>query len=63
MKKVNFSDWQEMALKKDIEQIKKKLTSQEPILFSLCWELVLALGSIITDHLFDTESAQNGFGL
>lgn len=57
MKKVNFSDWQEMALKKDIEQIKKKLTSQEPILFSLCWELVLALGSIITDHLFDTESA------
>ena len=57
MKRVNFSDWQEMALKKDIEQIKKKLTSQEPILFSLCWELVLALGSIITDHLFDTESA------
>ena len=46
-----------MALKKDIEQIKKRLTSQEPILFSLCWELVLALGSIITDHLFDTESA------
>ena len=46
-----------MALKKDIEQIKKKLTSQEPVLFSLCWELVLALGSIIADHLFDTENA------
>lgn len=43
--------------KKDIEQIKKKLTSQEPVLFSLCWELVLALGSIIADHLFDTENA------
>ena len=57
MKEVNFSDWQEMALKKDIEQIKKKLTSQEPVLFSLCWELVLALGSIIADHLFDTENA------
>ena len=57
MKRVNFSDWQEMALKKDIEQIKKKLTSQEPVLFSLCWELILALGSIIVDHLFDTESA------
>jgi hypothetical protein len=55
--RVNFSDWQEMALKKDIEQIKKKLTSQEPVLFSLCWELVLALGSIIADHLFDTENA------
>lgn len=57
MKRVNFSDWQEMALKKDIEQIKKKLTSQEPVLFSLCWELILALGSIIVDHLFDTERA------
>lgn len=57
MNRVNFSDWQEMALKKDIEQIKKKLTSQEPMLFSLCWELVLALGSIIADHLFDTENA------
>lgn len=57
MNRVNFSDWQEMALKRDIEQIKKKLTSQEPVLFSLCWELVLALGSIIADHLFDTENA------
>ena len=57
MNRVNVSDWQEMALKKDIEQIKKKLTSQEPVLFSLCWELVLALGSIIADHLFDTENA------
>ena len=57
MNRVNFSDWQEMAQKKDIEQIKKKLTSQEPVLFSLCWELVLALGSIIADHLFDTENA------
>ena len=46
MNRVNFSDWQEMALKKDIEQIKKKLTSQEPVLFSLC-----------SDHLFDTENA------
>ena len=45
MKEVNFSDWQEMALKKDVEQIKKKIYSQEPIFFSLCWELILVLGS------------------
>lgn len=57
MRKINFSDWQEMALKKDVEDIKKKINSQEPILFSLCWEVVLALGSIIADHLFDTEKA------
>lgn len=53
MKKVGFSDWQEMALKKDVEDIKRTLNSQEPILFSLCWELAIALGSIIVDHLFD----------
>lgn len=57
MRSVNFSDWQEMALKKDIEQIKKKLDSQEPVFFSVCWEIVLALGSIIADHLFDVEHA------
>ena len=57
MNKINFSDWQEMALKKDVEDIKKKINSQEPILFSLCWEIVLALGSIIVDHLFDTDQA------
>lgn len=57
MKRVNFSDWQEMALKKDIEQIKRKMTSQESIFFSVCWEIVLALGSIIADHLFDTDKA------
>lgn len=57
MKKINFSDWQEMALKKDVEDIRRKINSQEPILFSLCWEVVLALGSIIADHVFDTEKA------
>lgn len=55
MKKVGFSDWQEMALKKDVEDIKRTLNSQEPILFSLCWELAIALGSIIVDHLFDVS--------
>lgn len=57
MRRVNFSDWQEMALKKDIEDIKKRLNSQEPIFFSMCWEIVIALGSIIADHLFDVENA------
>lgn len=57
MKRVSFSDWQEMALKKDVEDIKKKLNSHETVFFSLCWEIVIALGSIIVDHLFDTEQA------
>lgn len=46
-----------MALKKDIEAILSKIKNQESVLFSLCWEFVLALGSIIIDHLFDTEKA------
>ena len=57
MIRVSFSDWQEMALKKDIEDIKKKINSQEPILFSVCWEIVLALGTVIVDHLFDVQKA------
>lgn len=56
MKNIKFNEWQEMALKKDMETIIKKLNAQEPIIISLCWEIVLALGTIIVDHLFDTEN-------
>lgn len=56
MKNIKFNEWQEMALKKDMETIIKKLNTQEPIIYSLCWEIVLALGVIIVDRLFDTES-------
>ena len=54
MNSIKFNDWQEMALKKDTETIIKKLNSHEPIFFSLCWEIVIAVGTIIVDHLFDT---------
>ena len=53
MNSIKFNDWQEMALKKDTETIIKKLNSHEPIFFSLCWEIVIAVGAIIVDHLFD----------
>ena len=55
MNKIKFTDWQNMALKKDTEAILKKLNSHEPIFFSLCWEIVIAIGVVIVDHLFDTE--------
>ena len=55
MNKIKFTDWQNMALKKDTETILKKLNSHEPIFFSLCWEIVIAIGVVIVDHLFDTE--------
>lgn len=55
MHSIKFNDWQEMALKKDTEAILKKLNSHEPIFFSLCWEIAIAIGAVIVDHLFDTE--------
>lgn len=56
MNNIKFNDWQEMALKKDTETIIKKLDTQEPVVYSLCWEIVLAVGAIIVDHFFDTDS-------
>ncbi len=55
MNNIKFNDWQEMALKKDTETIIKKMSTQEPIFYSLCWEIVIAVGSIIVDHFFDTQ--------
>lgn len=56
MNSIKFNDWQEMALKKDTETIIKKLDTQGPVVYSLCWEIVIAVGAIIVDHFFDTES-------
>lgn len=56
MKNIKFNDWQEMALKKDMETIIKKLNRQEFSVFVLCWESVLAFGAIIADHLFDMHN-------
>lgn len=56
MDDIKFNEWQEMALKKDLESIIKKLDMQEPIILSMCWEVVLAVGTIIVDHLFDTQN-------
>lgn len=57
MDRINFSDWQNMAIKKDLEAILRTVTSHQPIVFSLCWEIAIALGSIIVDHLFGASNA------
>ncbi len=53
MNNIKFNEWQEMALKKDTEAIIRKLNSQEPVFFSICWEVFLAIGVVIIDHLFN----------
>lgn len=56
MNNLKINEWQEMALKKDTEAILKKIVSNEPVFLSLSWEIIIAVGSIIIDHLFDIES-------
>ena len=55
MKRIMFNDWQEMALKKDIELIIRKIDSQESVFYSICWETVIAIGTILLDHLFEFD--------
>ena len=45
-----------MALKKDTEAIIKKLNKQQPVVYSLAWELMMAVIAIVIDHLFDQEN-------
>lgn len=53
MKKIGISEWQEMAIKKDIEDIKRKQNSQTSIFLSLGWEVAVTYGTVLYDHLFD----------
>ena len=53
MKNIKFNDWQEMALKKDMETIIGKLNKQEFSTLALCWEFFLVLIASIIDHLIN----------
>ena len=44
-----------MGQKKDIETINKKLDSREPIFLSICIEIVITVGVVLVDHLFDKD--------
>lgn len=56
MDRIKFNDWQDMALKKDTETIIKSINSHEPVFFSLCIEIIVAVGAVIIDHFFDKEA-------
>ncbi len=55
MKEIGISEWQEMAIKKDIEDIKRKQNSQTSIFLSLGWEVAVTYGTVLYDHLFDLK--------
>ena len=45
-----------MAIKKDTETIISKISTQESLFFSLCWEIVLAIGAVMVDRFFDVDT-------
>ena len=59
MDTLKINDWQEMALKKDTEIIIKKLETHESLFVSLCWEIVVTVGAVLIDHLFDIDNVGN----
>lgn len=56
MNYVKFNEWSEMGLKKDIEKISKKMDSNEPVFLSICFEIVITVGVVLIDHLFDAQN-------
>ncbi len=56
MRNTKFNEWQEMALKKDIETIAKKVGQQESLFFSLCWEVIITVSAILLDHWFGNST-------
>lgn len=56
LKYIKFTDWQELGLKKDIEQIKKAMQKKSFTLISFCWEVFCFFsGFIITININDEE--------
>lgn len=57
MNYIKFTDWQELGLKKDVEQINKALQKKESTLLSFCWETFCFFsGFIITINIDDEEN-------
>ena len=55
MNNTKFNDWQEMALKKDTEVIIKRLNDQGKVIVSLVVDAMIAVISIVLDHLVDGQ--------
>lgn len=55
MNDIKINEWQEMALKKDVEKIARKVDSSSPVIYSLCWDAALAFSVLLVDHFFDVD--------
>lgn len=58
MKRIMFNDWQEMALKKDIEKIIRRMDSNNTVFYSVCWEITLTFAAIFVENIIHIENAK-----
>lgn len=56
MKRIMFNDWQEMALKKDIEKIIRRMDSNDTVFYSVCWEITITFAAIFVESLIGIEN-------
>ena len=47
MKYIKFTDWQELGLKKDVEEICRNTKAEKPLIITTCWELIVSIISIV----------------
>ena len=55
MKQIMFNDWQDMALKKDIERIIRRMDSDNALFYSICWEVTITFAAIFVERLIDID--------
>ena len=53
MNAIHFSDWQDMAIKKDIERINSKITIHDNLMLTFCIEFVITVLSVLADRILD----------
>lgn len=56
---IKFTDWQELGLKKDIEAIKKELCGKKVLDYSLLWELIVTVFSIIVSDYLGSQTGSS----
>jgi len=56
MEPIKFNEWAELGLKKDIESIKRKMGTREPLMVSIFFELIMAIVSVLLTQLFSNSN-------
>lgn len=63
MNQVNFTDWQEFSLKKDVEKIAKEVKKEKKAIYCVVWEAIVFFFTFFLDHFFEINSEQNNCSL